>query len=310
MSPQGSFTDWSQFTFNPSRLKKMKEGGILLKSFLNQTLGRGLLDSSVLDKKVLQTLSERLVDAQIPSAARKVTGLANLEISDTGILEIRKILFWLGWLSVYLEKWDQLNYLLQLDVWQQCGATIPKASILNQEKRQDQWRVLDISTTKEGQLSTRKTIVYGEVIKECRMVIDYVFGQAKFERQYRLNQFIKSSYVPYPGLSQQRILLLDTEAGLGFRNSLAFSSKILGIQTLRKHLIGVFNQNFLTLDHIVIVGGIIPIIVDGRPAITDGQGDVLYLNVADDSFLNYLAWAGGMPIAVPISANINNLRVL
>lgn len=72
---------WKDFKFNPERIKKMQAGSEIIINFINIALSQGLLRSDLLSTENLTELSTRLIDTQIPTAARKVKGLIEMDLS-------------------------------------------------------------------------------------------------------------------------------------------------------------------------------------------------------------------------------------
>ena len=180
MSPNGLVTSlWNNFNFNPSRLKKMQEGAEIINNFLNNALTQGLLRSEILSKENLTELSTRLIDTQIPTAARKVKMLANLEITPDNMSLYKCELRWLAHVAKYLSRFETLTLSGKLELWQVTGGVIGKELVLKHRPIEDSWTVKIIDINKEDSLTTRKIWLLGHNTGQWCYMLEFAFGNQK-----------------------------------------------------------------------------------------------------------------------------------
>ena len=204
--PGFSEADWKDFLFNPKRLEKMQEGASIIRSFLQLVLSNGLLTGNVLAEENLNELSTRLVDTQIPSAARKVKSLAKLQLDSDSLSLIRFELTNLGNLAHLLQNFNKLSLMSKLNVWQYCGGIIPKEKILNQSGFSDKWTVRYVNISREDSLVARKTWFHGFNSRFWVYTIDYSFGNQPLPPGYKIGKVAEFVARFYPGLIPGRIL--------------------------------------------------------------------------------------------------------
>ncbi len=199
-------TIWKGFIFNPSRLKKMQEGAEIIRNFLNIALTQGLLRSEVLSKENLTELSTRLIDTQIPTAARKVKMLIDLDMSPENIHLYKCELRWLGHVSTYLSRFGSLTLPAQLELWQVAGAVITKEMVLKQVAIEDSWTVKSIDISREDSLTTRKIWLLGHSSGLWCYLMDFAFGNQKLPDSFQKNGRLHGLVYVYPGLTPGRVL--------------------------------------------------------------------------------------------------------
>ncbi len=204
--PGYSETDWKDFIFNPKRLKKMQEGASIIRSFLQSALSNGLLNGNVWSEENLNELSTRLVDTQIPSAARKFKSLAKLQLDSDSLPLIRFELTNMGNLAHLLQDFDKLSLSSKLHVWQYCGGILPKEKVLNQQGIKDKWATKYIHISREDSLVARKTWFHGFNSGFWVYTMDYSFGNQPLPPGYKIG--LNAEFVAkfYPGLMPGRIL--------------------------------------------------------------------------------------------------------
>ncbi|HQW71804.1 MAG: hypothetical protein IPI15_01460 [Saprospiraceae bacterium] len=232
---------WKDFKFNPERIKKMQAGSEIIINFINIALSQGLLRSDLLSTENLTELSTRLIDTQIPTAARKVKGLIEMDLSPQNLQTYKCELRWLGHIATYIKKFDQLTLPAQLELWQVAGGTIAKELVLKNTPIQDGWTVKNIQITKEDSLLTRKIWMLGHESGLWVYMLDFAFGNQKLPDTYHRGSQVYGLAFPYPGLTLGRILFkeLHLKPAPAVNNLNVFDS----ILALKKFLANVYAHN-------------------------------------------------------------------
>jgi len=210
MSLEGYHSDlWQHFNFNPERLKKMQSGADILKNFIRLILNQGLLQSDLFSKENLTELSTRLIDTQIPTASRRIKSLVDISVDQNSLPLIRYELRFLAHIAKYLEEFEQLTLPAKLELWQVCGAAIPKETVLKQPPIEDQWILRSIEMSREDSLTTRKIWYHGLENDQWLFTLDYAFGNQKLEEAKPKYSRIGGKAFVYPGLSPGRMILIE-----------------------------------------------------------------------------------------------------
>ncbi|HQP76010.1 MAG TPA: hypothetical protein PL069_01310 [Saprospiraceae bacterium] len=207
--PGYSVEAWKSFVFNPGRLRRMQEGAGIILDFLQLVLGQGLLASELLSEDNLKELSTRLVDTQIPGAARKIKSFARYELNPETLPMFRFELRYLGNLAHMLMGFEQLSLSAKLQVWQICGGLISKELVLNQPGVNDRWVTKSVVVAREDGLVTRKTWFYGTHTLMWAFTLDYSFGTQPLPEGNKVGDTFNGIAKFYPGLLPGRILFTE-----------------------------------------------------------------------------------------------------
>lgn len=202
-------SEWSRYHFNPERLLKMQSGADIINNFLRLVLNQGLLNSELLSRENLTELSTRLVDTQIPSAARKVRSFIDQPLTPEQLPRFRFELRFLGNLARLLLKFDECSLPLKLEIWQLCGGTISKDLVMKQQGLRDDWIVKNISVTREDSLTTRKIWLKGLQSGQWIFTLDYSFGNQKLPGTHTKGSILGAAAHFYPGLLPGRVQLSE-----------------------------------------------------------------------------------------------------
>jgi len=203
-------SEWSRYNFSPERLLKMQSGADIINNFLRLVLNQGLLSSELLSAENLMELSTRLVDTQIPSAARKVKSFIDQPLTPERLDGFRFELRFLGNLARLLLKFDECSLPMKLEIWQLCGGTISKDLVLKQTGLRDHWKVRSIQVSREDSLVSRKTWLQGQYSGMWVFMMDYSFGNQPLPDEPGYGVILDQAAHFYPGMLPGRVLLSDT----------------------------------------------------------------------------------------------------
>ncbi len=200
---------WKDFTFNTARLQKMQDGARIILDFLQLVFSQGLLSSELLSEDNLKELSIRLVDTQIPSAARKIKSFSRWELNPETLPLFRFEFRFLGNLAGMLLDFDNLTISAKLHVWQICGGIIGKELVLGQPGLVDLWEVKSSVITREDSLVSRKTWYYGKNSMAWVYTLDYSFGTQPLPEGRKTGEKFAATVKFYPGLLPGRVLIVE-----------------------------------------------------------------------------------------------------
>lgn len=282
---------WENMTFSTARLKKMQAGASFLAEILTTLLEKGLLDQSFWNTTHVSEIAKRLIDFQIPTASRRISGFLDVELNDQNLIVIKNDLRWLFMLSKFLLNFDQLSIVAKLEVWQMAGATVKKDMILK-EKFTGLLKVYNTETTKDANLKTRKTWVLTESHR-WGCIIDYAYGNTHFEKYYYRHQTIESEYSFYPALFPLRLLI-------SYQKSLTKPPILepVGLATihdLKKFLLDLYTTSPFLQEYPVSCSHMIILKKDDMYSIIDQEGQQIpLLNIPGQTDELY-AMLGGSP---------------
>ena len=204
---------WNSFKFLPARLKKMQQGAHFLLDTCTQMLQQGLIRVANWDPSHIEHISQRLIDFQLPVPAGKFRYLRD-NLSEPG--KEAAVRFELRWLILFARRmlaFEKLDISSKFDVWQAAGAQIKKDFVLTSPGMYDRWQVRHVSLEQEQQLYTRKVWLQGEHSRSRACIIDHVYGNKHFERQYYLDKVYQMDMHFYPGTLPLRAIAGEERPG-------------------------------------------------------------------------------------------------
>jgi len=282
---------WENITFNAARLKKMQAGAAFLAEILTGLLEKGLLEQSFWNTTHANEIAKRLIDFQLPTASRRISGFLDVELNDQNLIVIKNDLRWLYMLSKFLLNFDQLSVIAKLEVWQMAGATIKKELVVK-ESYTGLLKVYSVEFAKEASLKIRKTWVLTESHR-WGCIIDYAYGNASFEKYYSRHQIIESEYSFYPALIPVRLLI-------SYQNPFINPHVLepLGhptIHDLKKFLLGLYSTSPFLQEYPVSCSQMIIRKQEDRYSIIDQVGDQIPLQYIPGRTDELFALLGGLP---------------
>lgn len=303
--PGFSEDDWKTFSFNPKRLTKMTEGAGIIQSFLQLVLRQGILSGEALSEDNLNELATRLVDTQIPSAARKVKSFIQITVNADSLPLLRFDLTFMGNLARLILDFENQPLHVRLNLWQLCGAVIPKQIVNNQKGILDRWKVFAIHTSKEDSLTSRKTWFKGKESNFCVFTMDYSFANQPLPKGYKLNDVIIFNAKFYPGIFPGRVLI-DFERENRLPPS-KWNNQFSDIEGMRQWIANIVNLDPLMQELPVSINDVRLVLHQERFYIVDKEKKYIELNTElTESYYNkdqmrlLYAIAGGKPLEMEL----------
>lgn len=297
---------WKDFNFNPSRLKKMQEGAEIIKNFLNIALTQGLLRSDILSKQNLTELSTRLIDTQIPTAARKVKMLIDLEMSPDNIELYKCELRWLGHVATSLSKFDKLSLAAKLELWQVAGGVIAKDLVMQQPAIEDSWTVKSIDISKEDSLTTRKIWLLGHRSGLWCYILDFAFGDQKLPETFHKSSKPHGLVHFYPGLTPGRVLFQTLH--VSFFEAAQNQNRFSSISEMKIFLAKTYATNVFLQEIPITLSDIKTTIYNDEMIICDSDNYMLTINSINKKYFSLspekqwenIAISAGRPISIDL----------
>lgn len=276
----------------------MRNGAEILRAFLEQVLSKGLLNQSIFDTTNLMSISTRLVDCQIPTAARRIKSMIGLEHNPDTLVQFAAELRWLSNIVLFLERFDHISLNSRLELWQACGGTIQKTKVLETHGIADEWAVRKVTFSREDSLMTRKTWILGKDNGLWLCLIDYAFGQEKLPENVKPGtKFFALAHL-YPGLSVSRALIAQVHPST--RGSHPDTGASTSISQLRLKLARIYASNPFTQEIPISVSRVTADLVSDSLRLTDSEQDCLMLSGEPSKYEEITAISGGQPITMSL----------
>lgn len=197
------------------RWQRMANGAQELALWLDDTCNKGLANLSKSDAASWTTLAARMVDAQAPGLAQRVTHA--LAVVGEGRDWPARLLSRLGRLQLLVDavpQSERLTPCLQADLRQALGWTIEREDVLAQgERLVDHWRVLaQVSVERETRLTERRVWLHGEASQRRALLVDYSYAGKAFEQGWSTGTTIQGALAFYPSADPLRAVWAETQA--------------------------------------------------------------------------------------------------
>lgn len=215
-----------------NRLGLMEQGAEELEQWLLDFVRQGLASAQGQPAEFWERIAARMVDAKLPSIARRIRGFPLLigQPDWHG-----QLLGELSMLYLFVQGFRQLNGLpepLQEELLAYGGLAQKKEALLGQTGVSDNWLVLGLVVGEDDQLRYRRTWLLGEQSGRYALILDFAWGRAPFEGNWKLGSALQGELVYYPAAWPLRALFKQVRPypqalqGLqGFSDLTAFSQK-------------------------------------------------------------------------------------
>ncbi len=195
------------------RLLHMQAGARFLEQWLADVLREGLAVLAGHDAQWWAEVCARLVDAKLGSLAR------HLEVRVAPLVgqalqwpeRVAAELAWLHLLARALIKWDELPQMWKEEVMQLVGAYKRKAVLEQLPEVCDEWLVLSVQETQEGDLYVRRAWLWGRQHEHIAMLIDYAYDDKPWQPELTPNMWLWAAGVWYPSPTPLRFRVFRWE---------------------------------------------------------------------------------------------------
>ena len=199
------------------REERMADGVIELQRWLRDLVRLGLADVQRRGSSYWQTFAARMVDAQMPGAARLVRELSTIDIGDES--RRRTALLTIGRLHLMAEAFtrrEQLDEAGRADLRAAMGWTIDRLEVLSaSEGTMAPWAVIGQRVVEEDGLRAQRTWLCSIDLGQAALYQQYAYGQAPFETQMMPATAVAGLLIYYPGTLQARALFADGPIAAG-----------------------------------------------------------------------------------------------
>lgn len=231
----------------------------------------------------------RLIDAQIPGAARRVRDLGG--IAAIGGRWQERMLTAIGRLVLLIRAFRRLDQLppdTQADVRAALGFTIQKDEILAGTPVRDTWLTAAQYCYPEDRVRVQRTWLIGRETGRIAMLLDFAVGAAGFGASHIPGTAFSGELCFYPGAGPVRAVVKENHGPV------ESSSELWGTDTIaanRERLSRQIAVNPWIETQLVLLRGVVPVPSSGTWLIADPRGS---LPCFPDEAL--LAFSGGHPV--------------
>ena len=197
------------------RVQRMTAGAQELALWLHDLSRQGLASLSTKDQAVAATLGARMVDAQAPALAQRLTHA--LSVIGQGSDWPSRLLARLGKLQLLLDAVAQpqrLTPALQADVYQALGWPLERDEVLTQgEHLEDDWQVIaQVRLEREARLTERRVWLHGQRSQRRALLLDFSFAGKAFDSHWLVGTQRSGSVAFYPGADPTRALWIEASS--------------------------------------------------------------------------------------------------
>lgn len=278
------------------RLLQMAAGLAELESWLLDLFRQGLATLEGQADSYFNDLAARMVDAKLGTLARRIRQLPLLMNAANWH---EKILAELGEIYLLLRAFQRLEQQpepLQDDLLSLAGVNFKKEDILGLEAMADQWLVAgQTEEAEDANLLARRTWLIGEATGKVALLLDFSFGGAGFETNFKLGTVLRAAVVFYPSAHPQRAILQQfeySEAAFSLRNGFA------ALAAFADAYAGALSKNPWLSRFPAFLEEVVPVFHQKQFLLVDAQRKQLPLNAPDDLGWKLVAMSCGKPIHI------------
>ncbi|ERH15463.1 hypothetical protein HMPREF1549_03272, partial [Actinomyces johnsonii F0510] len=194
------------------RERRITDGLADLDRWLTDQLREGLANGSAQRPKQLTSFASRMVDAQAPGVARRLTALSRLSDSSPDWPE--RLVDEFGLFHLLIRSWtrrDQLPDDLMATVRSHLGLTMRTEDVLAAPGVGDTWVVVAGRDSVEGRLTERRLWLYGTTTRRWGLVLLFAPVSSGFSTALVPGTRLDAVAHFYPGRGQVRVALSDEQ---------------------------------------------------------------------------------------------------
>ncbi len=189
------------------RIPLMEQGVEALDQWLKDVTRQGLSTLEGQGAAFWERPAARMVDAKLGGVARRIRGFADLVGAPDWH---NRLLEELAELYLFVQSFRQLQGLprpLQDDLLSYGGVNFKKEEVLEAPGVTDNWLVVGLVEGEEENLRYRRTWLMGERSQRFALLLDFAFGNNRFEGNWVLGSALQGELVFYPGAYPLRALV-------------------------------------------------------------------------------------------------------
>jgi hypothetical protein len=210
------------------RLAEMKVGAQDLQAWLRDVFHEGLASLSNRSPEYWEEIATRMVDAKLKGVGRLIRRLpVVIQHNDNWPEEVLEQMGSMYLMARGIQQLEDVETAPVIEMFAWAGWDQKKKDVLESGARlTDHWTVLSVIQGEEDQLYFRRTWLYAEDHSVMGLLLEYVWGEATFEQDWKTGQQVEATVVFYPAAYPQRLLIES------FRTSIRTDVYLLGYPDL------------------------------------------------------------------------------
>jgi len=192
------------------RRQRMLAGLQELELWLKDQIRHGLARLGS-DSNSSQALAARMIDAQLPSMARRVAAWPSIISRNNSWPEV--LLAEFGEMQLLIDGFRRIELLpepMQADLQTALGWVVDKEAVIaDGEKICDDWLVLGQRIYEEDRLWARRVWLRAKITGRLALLLDFSHGNRQFENVFLTGSYATMTLAFYPGNAGLRALLTD-----------------------------------------------------------------------------------------------------
>jgi hypothetical protein len=213
------------------RESRIETGLAQLEGWLADIVAQGLAAARARPTQFWSQMEARLVDAQAPGLARRVSMLSELAVSGESWQP--ELLAGMARLQLLVDAYrrvDKLPAPLAAEVRTQVGWTQPQDALLERAGVRDRWHVLGHRQSADERLRTQYTWLVGIESGRYALILDFAVGNQPLPATLRIGQVIDAELVYFEGAPLLRALVKQRFDGMSPRHTLPSALDVAGLQ--------------------------------------------------------------------------------
>ena len=263
-----------------ARERRVTEGLADLDRWLTDQLREGLANGSAQRPRQLAVFASRMVDAQAPGVAQRLTALSRLTDSSPDWPE--RLVDEFGLLHLLIRAWtrrEQLPDDLRATVRSHVGIAVRAEDVLASPGVSDTWVVVAGRDSVEGRLAERRLWLYGTTTRRWALILVFAPVSGGFSTTVVPGTRFDAVAHFYPGRGQLRVALSDEQPS---RPVAGWVPEPLGTASARECWRRAVAADPWVEAVPVLVSGRFRLLGNGEPALGDADG-ALPLITPDDA---------------------------
>ena len=263
-----------------ARERRVTEGLADLDRWLADQLREGLANGSAQRPRQLAVFASRMVDAQAPGVAQRLTALSRLTDSSPDWPE--RLVDEFGLLHLLIRAWtrrEQLPDDLRATVRSHVGIAVRAEDVLASPGVSDTWVVVAGRDSVEGRLAERRLWLYGTTTRRWALILVFAPVSGGFSTTVVPGTRFDAVAHFYPGRGQLRVALSDEQPS---RPVAGWVPEPLGTASARECWRRAVAADPWVEAVPVLVSGRFRLLGNGEPALGDADG-ALPLITPDDA---------------------------
>jgi hypothetical protein len=245
------------------RESRIEAGLEQLEAWLADIVSQGLAAARAQSPQFWSQMAARLVDAQAPGLARRVSQLSDLAVS--GEHWQSRLLAGLGRLQLLIDAYRRIDRLppsLAAEVRTLVGWTQAQESLLERAGVRDRWHVLGHRQTGDERLRTQHTWLWGTDSARPALILEFAVGNQPLPATLRIGQVVDAELVYFDGAPPLRALIKERFQSEPSRHALPAPVDVI---TLQARFAALLAENPF-MDRWPMVVGPVTTLIDGNAA--------------------------------------------